>query len=211
MNPAATLRHVRQRFGVNMNQGGRLRAHLATRRQLPFLMAELNFTRGAEIGVWRGAYSAQFCDANPRLQMLCVDPWASYQGWLDTKNAMGFDEASAFIEQAYRDACERLAGLNCRILRQFSVDAAAEVPDDSLHFVYIDANHSYDAVLADLHAWSPKVRSGGIVCGHDYRIFKNKPTIHVVEAVHTFTRENEISPWFILAGDRTPSFLWVKW
>ena len=210
MTAEDTLQIVRQRFGVNMEQGGRLRAHRASRKQLPALMADLGFTKGAEIGVWRGAYSAQFCLANPALEMLCVDPWASYQGWLDTKNAMEPEIASAFIAQAYRDACARLTGLNCTIRRQFSVEAAAEVADDSLQFVYIDANHSYDAVLEDLAAWSPKVQPGGIIAGHDYRIFTNKPTIHVVEAVHTFTRAHEISPWFILAADRTPSFLWVK-
>lgn len=36
-----------------------------------------------------------------------------------------------------------------------------------LAFVYLDAEHSYEAVKADIAAWFPKIRVGGILCGHD--------------------------------------------
>ena len=32
----------------------------------------------------------------------------------------------------------------------------------------IDANHDYDAVVADLRAWRPKVKPGGVLAGHNY-------------------------------------------
>lgn len=180
-----------------------------SRTQLPLLCRQLGFTKGAEIGVWKGAYSASFCEANPKLHMLCVDPWLSYPAWLDTKNASP-EKATEQIADAYQIAQTRLRRLNCTIVRAFSVDAAKTVADNSLDFVYIDGNHVKDAVLEDLDTWSPKVRPGGIVAGHDYRAFTNKPTIHVIEAVQEFTRRHQIDPWFILAADRTPSFLWVK-
>lgn len=180
-----------------------------SRNHLPALCREWGFTKGAEIGVWRGAYSALFCEANPKMHMLCVDPWVSHDAWLDTKNSLPKDKAAAFMEQSYTDAVRRLAPLNATIVRQFSEHAAADVPDGSLDMVYIDANHVLDAVLQDLTLWAPKVRSGGLVCGHDYRIFPNKPFIHVVEAVTTYTKAHGIDPWFVLGGDRTPSFAWV--
>lgn len=49
-----------------------------------------------------------------------------------------------------------------------SVDAAKLFDDKSLDFVFIDANHKYDYVSADIAAWFPKVKSGGIISGHDY-------------------------------------------
>lgn len=180
------------------------------RDHLPALCRELEFTKGAEIGVWRGAYSAKFCEANPNLHMLCVDPWESYQAWLDTKNSQPTDKAAAFMEESYQDARKRLDPLNCTILRKYSADAAKTVRNGSLDFVYIDGNHAYEAVMDDLAVWSPKVRSGGFVAGHDYRVFSHKPFIHVVRAVNYFTQSREIDPWFILTGDKTPSFLWVK-
>ena len=204
-----TLRLLRQRFGVGPRRG-RIMLPRVGRKDLPILVRDLGMTRGAEIGVWRGAYSAMFCEACPQIHMLCVDPWQSYQAWLDTKNAMEPAKAAAFIEESYQIAKARLAPLNATIIRKFSADAAKDVPDGSLDFVYVDGNHVLDAVLEDLTLWTPKVRSGGLIAGHDYRVFTNKPTIHVVEAVHRFTAQHKIDPWFVLARDLTPSFMWVK-
>lgn len=210
MTPVAqTLQQLRARFGIQTTAQGSVQVSKVSRKHLPQLMRELGFTRGAEIGVWRGEYSARFCEASPSLHMLCVDPWASYQAWLDTKNEMPRAQAEAFIEEAYAMARSRLTPLNCTIVRAMSADAVRDVPDASLDFVYIDGNHVYDAVIEDLTLWSPKVRPGGLVMGHDYRVFTNKPTIHVVAAVNAFTKAHAIDPWFVLAYDKTPSFLWV--
>ena len=40
--------------------------------------------------------------------------------------------------------------------------------DETFHLVFIDADHSEDAVLNDLRAWIPKVKRGGLITGHDY-------------------------------------------
>lgn len=178
-----------------------------SRTQLPALCASLGMRRGAEVGVWKGAFTAAFCAAG--LHMLAVDPWQSYPAWLDTKNDQPVEQAQRAMEAAYTLARARLAGLKVTILRQFSTDAARSVADGSLDLVYIDANHVEEAVVADLEAWAPKVRSGGIVAGHDYRAFSNKPTIHVIEAVQRYTRAHRIASWYVTARDRTPSFLWV--
>ena len=50
-----------------------------------------------------------------------------------------------------------------------SVRAAKLFADESVPFCFIDADHSYASVTADLHAWWPKVRAGGMIAGHDYR------------------------------------------
>lgn len=180
-----------------------------SRSQLPALCRDLGFMRGAEIGVWKGAYAVTFCQQNPSMHMLCVDPWVSYPAWLDTKNELPPDRAERFMEEAHRIAVATLTPYNTTITRAFSAEAAATVPDRSLDLVYIDANHVFEAVLEDLLCWMPKVRSGGIIAGHDFRRFTNKPTIHVVEAVQAYTRAHAVSPWFITAADRTPSWLWV--
>ena len=49
-----------------------------------------------------------------------------------------------------------------------SVQAATEYDDASLDFVYIDADHSYESVTADINAWLPKIKSGGYLGGHDW-------------------------------------------
>lgn len=49
-----------------------------------------------------------------------------------------------------------------------SVEAADLIADESLDMVYIDADHSYEEVKKDILAWTPKVKMGGILSGHDY-------------------------------------------
>lgn len=49
-----------------------------------------------------------------------------------------------------------------------STNAARFFDDESVWFVFIDANHSYESVKADIEAWIPKVKRGGVIAGDDY-------------------------------------------
>ena len=49
-----------------------------------------------------------------------------------------------------------------------SWDGAQHYDDKSLDFVFIDAGHDYTSVKKDIDAWLPKVKSGGILAGHDF-------------------------------------------
>lgn len=78
-----------------------------------------------------------------------------------------------------------------------SVEAAKRFVDRSLDIVYIDAGHLYEQVLADIKAWKPKVKKGGILCGHDYghgqnpgvkrAVDKLLPIIHVADYYNWWT------------------------
>jgi predicted O-methyltransferase YrrM len=43
-----------------------------------------------------------------------------------------------------------------------------KVWSEPIDFLYIDADHSYDGVTADLEAWVPHVKPGGLIVGDDY-------------------------------------------
>lgn len=49
-----------------------------------------------------------------------------------------------------------------------SWEQAAAFEDASLDYVMVDADHAYESVAKDIAAWFPKIRSGGILAGHDY-------------------------------------------
>ena len=49
-----------------------------------------------------------------------------------------------------------------------SITASKNFKDNTLDFVFIDGSHDYDSVVADINAWFPKVKKGGILAGDDY-------------------------------------------
>lgn len=106
---------------------------------------------GAEIGVERGHFTLQTL-SGWKGKTICVDMWVN--------------------EPIYQEACNNLASNRVTMVKKSSVEAAKEIPDNSLDWVYIDADHTYEACKSDLEAWLPKVRHGGLVAGHDYLTWK---------------------------------------
>lgn len=185
----------------------------ATRQTLAAFFAHVGFKQCAEIGVESGRYAAELCNANPGMHLFCVDPWLRYGTY---RTHVSQEQTDAMLERAR----ERLAGFNYTIIRKFSVEAAADIEDGSLDAAYIDANHAYEYVVADIAAWLPKVRSGGIIAGHDYARWNlSGMPCGVVEAVTGWTQAYHVAPWFLIGhtgvapGDtraRPQSWLWVK-
>lgn len=191
-----------QQYEVEAHSTGPLVSRIAGRKELGVLFREMEFSRGAEIGVWRGEYSAYLCQTIPGLHLTCVDPWCQYGGYVDPKNQ------AARLEAAYVEACATLAPYNVDIKRMASNKAARLVPDGALDFCYVDSNHAKAYVLADLDAWVPKVRSGGIVAGHDYELVQRRKFLQVKAAVDEWRRSHEVGPLHVVANDKTPSFFW---
>jgi predicted O-methyltransferase YrrM len=55
-------------------------------------------------------------------------------------------------------------------IRKSGADAALDFEDKSLDAVYIDAEHDYNSILSDVSTWKSKIKSGGILCGHDFSV-----------------------------------------
>lgn len=62
-----------------------------------------------------------------------------------------------------------------KLLDMSGYEAAKLFADESVDFVYIDADHAYANVLADHNTWWPKVKPGGVVAGHDIVCPGEKP------------------------------------
>ncbi len=152
-----------------------------------------NYLKGAEVGVERGSLSSYLLTNLPNLHLTLVDTWSVFPS--DSEYTKSGDLISyRNQEQRNADLLETVcvvkhAGDRVRIIRKLSVEAAKEIPDSSLDFVFIDASHAYADVAEDIKAWLPKLRPGGWLCGHDYdnRFF---PQWGVTQAVDEFARQH---------------------
>src|SRR5260221_412005 len=86
------------------------------------------------------------------------------------------------------------------------MEAVEDFEDESLDFVYIDANHEFRYIAEDLCEWTKKVKKGGIVAGHDYFYTKTGSGVdhwHVAYVLNAFIAAYDISDWYLL-GRKNP-------
>lgn len=93
----------------------------------------------------------------------CVDVWANST----EEREKDFDKATSNSKNIYKHKGDTMSALDL-------------FEDNSLDFVYIDANHSYPYVFGDINMWRKKIKKGGAIGGHDYS-FKFVGTIQAVE------------------------------
>src|SRR6185437_8432052 len=123
---------------------------------------------GAELGVSTGRFTAYLCDRIPDLRMIAVDTWRDRPDH-EGEGAETYEgRAHEKHYRLFKEFCETNFPGRVEIKREDTQTAHELVKDGSLDFVFIDADHTYDGCLADIKAWTPKVRPGGLVSGHDY-------------------------------------------
>lgn len=119
-----------------------------------------------EVGSWLGRSSAymgvEIVNSNKSIKFDCIDTWQGTQGEHDD-----FEEyQNNTLFETFTENMKPLDGFY-NAIRLPSLEAAKLYPNNSLDFVFIDAAHDYINVDADIKAWLPKVKSGGILAGHD--------------------------------------------
>uniref|UniRef100_A0A6H1ZG91 Putative methyltransferase n=2 Tax=viral metagenome TaxID=1070528 RepID=A0A6H1ZG91_9ZZZZ len=148
----------------------------------------------AEIGVQRGKFARRIFDAVQPQVLYLVDCWRTI--YKQEGDVVPYVNAHYQKLQLYitvkRFRNEILSG-RVRPLIAFSKEAASLMQDGHLDFVYIDAFHAYEDCYEDITLWAPKVKSGGIVAGHDYH--KNGPfgECGVPRAVDQYVAEHGLS------------------
>lgn len=125
-----------------------------------------------EIGSHLGRSTVAWLDHIPETAtMYAMDHW----GMMNHRNEFkGIDRYKVFIEntKGYK---------NLVPIKTFSP------PKEDLgvmfDLVFIDGNHGYEFVKADIEYWSARIKSGGILCGHDYRPYWSGVTRAVDEFI----------------------------
>ena len=175
---------------------------ISRRDHIGQLMSSLNYTSAIEIGVNRGRFSRTILSKWNGTLYMC-DPWRYIDGYIDVANVKNEE-----FEIIYNEAVSNVSQFSerAKIIRDFSANASELFADESLDLVYIDADHSYYGCYSDIETWFPKVKSGGLICGHDY-LDANIPNVGefgVKSAVKDFFKKD---PDFITIDDEP----WCSW
>ena len=140
--------------------------------------------RGIELGIGIGTNSCMLLESCCNIDLLVgIDHYNEYKSW---------DRYVPQHEQDYKFVRIKnniqFLGPSFNLLRMSSTEAVFDLEDDAYDFVFINADHAMRAVLIDLDSYWPKIKSGGIISGHNSNIFS------VSFAVTSWVKRKGIDP-----------------
>jgi len=157
---------------------------------------------GAEIGVYTGEHSEKLLKNLDIKKLYLIDPY-------------NYDESDSSSTQsnlikAEKNARKRLFKYKDKIefIRKTSSEAVFLFKNNLLDFVYIDGNHLYKNAKEDMENYYKKIKSKGILAGHDIEngIWYRKNG--VTKAFFDFVLENNLNPcialedWWVLKSEK---------
>ncbi len=160
---------------------------------------------GAEIGVQRGDFSAVIRESWMNGTIHLIDRWKYDEDYKDVANISYREQLNNYLYVVTRFS----ENYDVKIYRMDSEEAATHFPDEYFDWIYIDADHSYEGCKRDLNAWYPKLKKGGMFCGHDFLdgvipagVFGVKTAVEEFlkekEAQLFVTREQEWKSWYFI-------------
>lgn len=151
---------------------------------------------GVELGVWYGVNMGHLLEECPNIKTLYgIDSYKPYQDWnryIDTQA----------MEQA-KNSAQKIAtefGSKCSLLITNSEEGSRFF--NTIDFVFIDGDHSFEACYNDLNIWYEKVKPKGLFSGHDFSL------TGVNKALSKFRKERNIySNFHVIPND---VWYWIK-
>lgn len=156
----------------------------------------------AEVGIGYGFHAKELLQNTKLDQLYLIDPMVPYDSkdcfQIDILNNGGFDD---LIENILNNLDEYKNRYTWYRKHSNSI-TNDEIPDSSLDAVFIDGDHSYEAVKSDLEMYWNKIRIGGQLLGDDYWMdsvkkavneFKDKNNLNV----NFYTKPNSSSKYLI--------------
>lgn len=165
------------------------------------------YEHAVEVGTHRGVFAEELCRIRDGGVLYCIDPWVPYpqDEFLADKGATRNHDlvAAKALLKPY------IASGRCHLHRMTSLAAADVCPERKLCLAYIDADHRYEEAAADIAAWWPKVRPGGILAGHDFICPGETCNDGVQRAVLEFMADTGLDVQLVPEnGPKTAGFAW---
>lgn len=160
------------------------------------IIKENNFKNCAEVGIGYGFHAKEILDKTDVEKLYLIDPMQYYPNDMFADDVMrygGFERLVNNIKTHLSPDENRYQWFRKPSLTITNDD----IPDGSLDAVFIDGDHSYEAVIQDLPFWWKKLRVGGWLLGDDYASCCPGTT----KAVDEFTRINNLKIEFLTKGE----------
>lgn len=150
---------------------------------------------GCEVGVFAGEFAESLVRRKPK-SLTLIDCWSSPDGMLFSGDVDGNNGVNLPQEYLYGLVVSRFGNVDTvKILRGWTFEKIPLIPDNSLDYVYMDADHSYEGMKRDLQLIQPKLKPDGLLMGHDYEMNFAKAKIPwkfgVQQAVDEFCQETD--------------------
>lgn len=158
----------------------------------------------AELGIFKAEFSEIILEKMNPSELFLVDifPTEMMSGDKDGNNIVNVN-----LEKMYDQIVDKFRSNEVvKVIKSYTTDFLNTLEDEYLDVVYIDADHSYDGVKKDLELSFKKVKTGGIIMGHDYT---NAMFPGVVSAVDEFCKKYNLSVDY-LTQDGCPTYLIFK-
>ena len=114
-----------------------------------------------EVGAWKGFTTHALLSTGAKV--IAVD---HFKG--NASEKIFFDDMKKGKEDVFDEFIKNVGHfINLSVLKMDSLEAAKLIKDESVDLVFLDGDHAYNSIMSDIVAWMPKVKPGGILCGHD--------------------------------------------
>jgi hypothetical protein len=122
-----------------------------------------------EVGVWRGDFTRMLLNQLKPSKLTLIDPWKSFE---DRDAAFDGQTEDAKFEGIYQSVLAKyeteISNGQVDVLRAMSTEAFKDFHAESLDFVYLDGDHSYEGVKADLEGVLPLMKINGVIMLDDF-------------------------------------------
>lgn len=130
------------------------------------MVTKFGRVRVVEVGTWMGKTALKMLEAGAA-EVHCVDHWEGTDDPEDKCRTPALLMGHSELYKAFRESVGDKLHNGIEPHVGTSLHWAKSWPWQA-ELIFIDADHREAAVRADIAAWAPYVRPGGILCGHDY-------------------------------------------
>lgn len=125
-----------------------------------------------ELGAYKGKSTSfivtEINNQNRNIQFHTIDTFEGDSGSNDEEEIEAYRKVN--VSKMFDEFSENTKHLkeHFNVIVGKSDESSKFFEDNSVDVIFIDAGHSYDAVIRDIKSWLPKIKDGGIMSGHDY-------------------------------------------